>query len=318
MTDAAADSRTAPSDDVPAGGPVPATGARLRGLVLDWGGVLTASLDEAMSDWARRDGVDFIAFRDVMRQWAGLLGSEDGAGDPLPAPGAGSVPGAGSSPGADSVPDPVDGAGPVEGAGPVTAAGPVETAGPVEVAGPGPAPGASVAELEQAADAGPAGSSPAHRLERGEISAADFERVLAAELAVRGSPVLPEGLLRRLLSGLTELDPRMLDLVRRARAAGLRTALLSNSWGDHYPDQLWQGLFDAVVISGEVGMRKPEPGIFRYTAERLELTTRHCVMVDDLPHNITGAVAVGMVGVVHRSYDETLGELEALFGVPLH
>jgi putative hydrolase of the HAD superfamily len=130
--------------------------------------------------------------------------------------------------------------------------------------------------------------------------------------------VSSEGLLTRLLAGLRELDPRMLDLVRRARTAGLRTALLSNSWGDHYPEQLRQNLFDAVVISGEVGMRKPEPEIFHYTSQRLGLATQHCVMVDDLPHNIAGAVAVGMVGVLHRTFEQTLGELEAILGLALH
>lgn len=255
----------------------------LQGLVIDWGGVLTGALDSAMSDWARRDGVKFDVFRDVMRQWVGRRGAEDLAGD-APAP----------------------------------ALVPAHEALAMSRAartGSGEAP---VAELEQAPDTGPAGNSPVHRLERGEISGADFERELAAELAARGAPVPPEGLLQRLLSGLTELDPRMLDLLRRARAAGLRTALLSNSWGDHYPEQLWQGLFDAVVISGRVGMRKPEPEIFRYTVQQLDLSPARCVMVDDLPHNITAAVAVGMVGVLHRSFQETVGELELLFGVPLH
>jgi epoxide hydrolase-like predicted phosphatase len=256
-------------------------------LVIDWGGVLTGSLDGAMSDWASRDGVDFAVFRDVMRQWVGRRGAEDIAGDPV-------APGPSGDDLASDVP---------------------ETAAPVISGSSGEAP---VAELEQAPDTGPAGNSPVHRLERGEIDAADFEGQLAAELAVRGAPVPPGGLLRRLLAGLTELDPRMLDLLRRARAAGLRTALLSNSWGDHYPEQLWQGLFDAVVISGRVGMRKPEPEIFRFTARQLDLPPAGCVMVDDLPHNITGAVAVGMVGVLHRSYDETVGELEVLFDVPLH
>jgi HAD superfamily hydrolase (TIGR01509 family) len=235
------------------------------GLVVDWGGVLTGSLDTAMSHWARTDGVDFQAFRDVMRDWVGRRGESVATG------------------GADGVPF-----------------------------------GASVAELEQAPDSGPAGDSPVHRLERGQMTTQDFERELSAQLTVRGWPVPPQGLLTRLLAGLTDLDPRMLDLLRRARAAGLRTALLSNSWGEHYPEQLWEGIFDAVVISGRVGMRKPEPEIFRYTAARLDLPTTACVMVDDLPHNVTGAVAVGMVGVLHRSYDETLTELEALFDVPLH
>ncbi|HET9655475.1 MAG TPA: HAD family phosphatase [Kineosporiaceae bacterium] len=245
----------------PPGGPGPAP--RLSGLVMDWGGVLTGSLDAAMSTWAGRDGVDLEAFRDVMRQWVGRREPQDPAGDP-----------ADVSPGAD--------------------------------------------ELEQAPDTGPAGLSPVHRLERGEIEAADFEKELAAELAERGHPVPPEGLLTRMLAGLADLDPRMVDLVRRAKATGIRTALLSNSWGNSYPEQLWQGLFDAVVISGEVGMRKPEPRIFQHTVNRLGLPPQACVMVDDLPHNVTGAVGAGLVGILHRGYDETVAELEVLFDRALH
>ena len=237
----------------------------LRGLVVDWGGVLTAGLDEAMATWARTDGVDYRHFRDVMQAWVGRRGSDDGRGD---------------------------------------AQGNDAPTGPVEV-------------LEEQPDDGPAGTSPVHRLERGEVSPAEFERELATALAAQGSRVEAPGLLRRLLSGLEDLDPRMVALVRRAREAGIRTALLSNSWGDHYPDELWNGLFDAVVISGRVGMRKPERRIFTHAADLLGLAPAQCVMVDDLPHNVRGAVGAGMVGVLHRSYPETLLELEALFDLRL-
>jgi putative hydrolase of the HAD superfamily len=185
---------------------------------------------------------------------------------------------------------------------------PAEAAGPV-VGGADP----PFAGAEAAPDDGPAGASPVHRLERGELAPAEFEQLLAAELAARGSHVRPQGLLRRVLGGLDEVDEPMLTLVGRARRAGLRTALLSNSWGNHYPEHLWNGLFDAVVISGRVGMRKPEARIYRHTCGLLGLTPQECVMVDDLSHNVAAAVGVGMVGVLHRSYDETANELEAVF-----
>jgi epoxide hydrolase-like predicted phosphatase len=169
--------------------------------------------------------------------------------------------------------------------------------------------------------AGPAASSasftPVHQLERGEISPAEFERALAGALGARGSRVEAEGLLDRMLGDLAELSDDMLGLVVRARRAGLRTALLSNSWGDHYPDALFQGLFDSVVISGRVGMRKPEERIFLHTARELGLAPGRCVMVDDLPANVRAAAAAGMVGVLHRSYRQTVEELEILFGIPL-
>jgi epoxide hydrolase-like predicted phosphatase len=237
--------------------PVSAEGP--AGLIVDWGGVLTASLDGAMSQWARDEAVDYDHFRDVMRVWVGR-------------------------------PEPTD-----------------EQAEEDQ----------PVARLEQAEDAGPAGQSPVHRLERGEIATDEFERALAVELAQRGSQVSADGLLRRMLGGLEKLQDDMLGMVRRARELGVRTALLSNSWGDHYPDELWDGLFDAVVISGRVGMRKPEPEIFRHACALLGLPPQRCVMVDDLQHNIRGAADVGMIGVLHRTYPETLAELEVLFGLPL-
>lgn len=237
----------------------PSTAARgqLRGLVVDWGGVLTPPLDDTMAAWARRDGVDFDHFRAVIAEWVGAVA----AGEP------GTV-----------------------------------------VGGDGPAGEAFAAP-------GEAFSSPVHRLERGELPTDRFEAELAAALAERGSRVEAQGLLRRILQGLEALDASMIGLLRRARAAGVRTALLSNSWGDHYPDELWDGLFDAVVISGRVGMRKPEARIFRHTADLLGLDPEECVMVDDLPRNIRAAEAVGMAGVLHSSYRDTRTRLAALPGL---
>ena len=76
-------------------------------------------------------------------------------------------------------------------------------------------------------------------------------------------------------------------------------------------------MFDAIIISGEVGMRKPESRIYRLAAEQVGLAPNECVFVDDLQVNIVGAVEVGMVGVLHREYEVTANELEILFGIPL-
>ena len=160
--------------------------------------------------------------------------------------------------------------------------------------------------------------NPIQVLERGEMTVPDFESKLAEELSrTTGRDVSAAGLLDRLF-GHFEHAPDMTALVRRAHEQGIRTGLLSNSWGNDYPDELLDGLFDAVVISGHVGMRKPELRIFRHTAELVGVPVNQCVMVDDLPHNVRAAAAAGMVGVLHRSYEETLGELEILFDRTLH
>jgi len=159
--------------------------------------------------------------------------------------------------------------------------------------------------------------NPMHALERGEMAIPDFERELARRLTTHdGRAVEPAGLLSRMFAGFQPQRP-MFDVVRRARGHGLRTALLSNSWGMDYPREEWDELFDAVVISGEVGMRKPDPAIYAEAARRLGLPPEAIVYVDDLPGNLKPARALGMATVVHRTAAETIAELEGLLGVPL-
>lgn len=158
---------------------------------------------------------------------------------------------------------------------------------------------------------------PVAALERGELRVERFEKELAVRIERRcGVPVPAEGLIKRMFAGFAAA-PAMVNVVRRAKAAGLGTALLSNSWGNEYLRDDWDALFDAVVISGEVGMRKPDAEIFDYTLRRLGRRPGEAVFVDDMEQNVRGAAAVGMICVHHRSYDRTLMELEALFGVDL-
>jgi len=158
---------------------------------------------------------------------------------------------------------------------------------------------------------------PLHGLERGEVSVAEFERQLAAGLRRSdGGSVVAAGLLSRAFAKM-RVAPGMVTVVRRAKEQGIRTALLSNSWGLDYDRSGWGDLFDALVISGEVGLRKPEPAIYRLAAERLGAQPQECVFVDDLAANIRGAAAVGMVGLHHTSLESTIGELETLLGIPL-
>jgi epoxide hydrolase-like predicted phosphatase len=105
--------------------------------------------------------------------------------------------------------------------------------------------------------------------------------------------------------------------VRRARAAGVKTGLISNSWGEGlaYDQSLLDELFDAVVISGDVGLHKPEPEIFHLGAGRIGVAPEECVFVDDLRENCAGAEAVGMTAILHRGANSTLPELERLLGL---
>ena len=210
----------------------------LRGLLVDWGGVLTSGLEDALGRWAELDGLDFEAYYRAMVDWL--------------------------------------------------AASPVE------------------AEV-----------NPIHALERGQIAVPDFERKLASMLVRKdGGPVQAEGLIERMFAHF-EHQPQMSALIRRARGHGIKTALLSNSWGNSSPRDTWDGMFDDIVISGEVQLRKPEPEIYQLAAQRLALRPTECVFVDDMEVNVIAARELGITGIVHTSYDETRRELEALFGIDL-
>jgi putative hydrolase of the HAD superfamily len=149
-------------------------------------------------------------------------------------------------------------------------------------------------------------------LEKGELHEREFEQKFAALLEVE-----PDGLVDGLFAGVAP-DEAMVNAVRLAHAAGLRTALVSNSWGVHrYPHDLFEELFDGVVISAEEGIRKPSRRMYELGAERAGVAPEACVYVDDLPFNLAPAEELGMATVHHTSADTTIPELERLLGVPL-
>jgi len=149
-------------------------------------------------------------------------------------------------------------------------------------------------------------------LETGELEPAAFEPRFAELLGLASS----DGLIEQLFAGVRP-EPAMIAAVGAARGAGVRTGLISNSWGStvYEPDTL--ELFDAIVISGEVGLHKPQPEIYLLACERLGVEPADAIFVDDLRENIAGAEAVGMAGVLHREPLATIAQLENLLGVGL-
>jgi putative hydrolase of the HAD superfamily len=149
-------------------------------------------------------------------------------------------------------------------------------------------------------------------LEQGELEEDAFELQFAAQLEVP-----PDGLIDGLFAGVHP-DVAMVEAVRKARAAGVRTALVSNSWGVHrYPHEMFDELFDGVVISAEEGIRKPSRRMYELGVERAGTRASECVYVDDLPFNLTPAQELGMATVHHTSAEQSIPELEALLGVAL-
>jgi putative hydrolase of the HAD superfamily len=215
-------------------------GTEIRGVITDWGGVLTPPILSIVQSWIKADEVDWETYRAVMRTWVIGAYGLDGRGNPV------------------------------------------------------------------------------HALERGECTGPEFERILAAELLrTDGAAVAAEGLLRRMFAASVPI-PAMYDTIRAVRKAGFSTALLSNSWGcDEYPRADFPELFDAVVISAEVSMRKPEEGIFLHAVQTLGLTPQECVFIDDMQANVDAATACGMAAVLHTEAETTAAALQDLLGVPL-
>ena len=170
-------------------------------------------------------------------------------------------------------------------------------------------------EVRKAFRGNPEARALLRRLEAGELNEQTFAPLFGPIIGVREDRY--EGLVDRLFAGM-QPEPAMIEALRRARGAGLKTGLISNSWGrGRYDRDSFGELFDGVVISGEVGLYKPQAEIFQLGAERVGLEPAECVFVDDLRENCEGAEAVGMIAVLHRGADQTLEQLEELLGVAL-
>ena len=147
-------------------------------------------------------------------------------------------------------------------------------------------------------------------METGAITEEEVEPRLAEALGVAEYA----NLIDRMMAG-AQPDPVMIAAVRAAKRAGVRTGLVSNSWGTRrYPRDLLAELFDGIVISGEEGTRKPDSRMYELGAERIGLPPEACVYVDDLPFNLEPAAALGMATVHHMDAGTTVAELERLLG----
>jgi putative hydrolase of the HAD superfamily len=150
-------------------------------------------------------------------------------------------------------------------------------------------------------------------LERGDLTVEEFEPRFAPHLGVTDT----NGLVERLFAGVGPDEP-MIEAIRRAHEAGIRTGVISNSWGGtSYDVGDWRDLFDTIVISGDVGLHKPGPEIFELALREIGLPASECVFIDDLRENVAGAEAVGITGILHRGAETTLPELERLLGLEL-
>jgi putative hydrolase of the HAD superfamily len=157
------------------------------------------------------------------------------------------------------------------------------------------------------------GDHPLFVLERGEITEAEFRD--------RIEPHLEDGFdlarLRALYFDHLEPNAPMIEFVRQLRGRGVRAALLTNNVREWEP--LWRAklpeideLFEVVVDSAFVGLRKPDPAIYELTLDRLGgIDPKRCVFLDDLDVNCEAARGLGMAAVRFENAEQAIPEVES-------
>jgi putative hydrolase of the HAD superfamily len=158
-------------------------------------------------------------------------------------------------------------------------------------------------------------------LERGELTHAQFHAELEAEAEAAGF-ALDAARLMATIAESAGAHPEMLQAIRAVRAAGLRTGALTNNWrapdGASTPNGLHEfDVFDVVVESAVVGLRKPDPRIYELVCERLEVAPDTAVFLDDLGINLKPARAMGMATIKVIEPAAAISELAALLGFAL-
>jgi len=164
---------------------------------------------------------------------------------------------------------------------------------------------------------GPTEAIPDHDwylLETGRLTLDEFHlRLVARSEAALGQP-LDLGVYAQFLRDLgVGVHWMMVHRVRELRAEGYRTAILTNNikeWGGYWKESIPLELFDVVVDSCDVGLRKPDPAIFRLTCERLGVAPEAAVFLDDTRRHVESARAVGLQAVLVRDPWDALAELD--------
>jgi putative hydrolase of the HAD superfamily len=174
-------------------------------------------------------------------------------------------------------------------------------------------PGVLGMALQRAAEE--RGEHPLYELEKGKITEDEFTAIVQSQLP---GEIQLEGFRDIYFSHLHPNEP-MIELMRELRGRGLRMAMLTNNVREWEP--LWRAklpvdeIFDVVVDSAFVGMRKPEREIYELTLERLGgIRAERCLFVDDVDVNCTMATDIGMTAVHYVSPEQAIDEIKRAIG----
>ncbi len=155
------------------------------------------------------------------------------------------------------------------------------------------------------------------RLERGELTLEVFYPAFEADCAAHGVRIDARELMRRVTAAIVP-RPAMLEAIARIRAAGLKTAALTNNWiAEDEGTRVLAPRFDVFVESATVGIRKPDPRIYELACQRLAVSPRETVFLDDIGANLKPARALGMTTIKVEAPEQALRDLEALLGLAL-
>ena len=166
-------------------------------------------------------------------------------------------------------------------------------------------------------DTGPTGAWS--RMERGELDAAGFCAQFDTECSARGH-LLPAAAVLERIALENKPRPLMTEALRRLRANGLVTAALTNNWkseGESSDRHGLRPLFDHFIESSVVGLRKPDPAIYRLAFAQMGLAGERIVFLDDIGANLKAARALGMTTIKVIDAEQALGELQELLGIEL-
>jgi putative hydrolase of the HAD superfamily len=164
---------------------------------------------------------------------------------------------------------------------------------------------------------GELGANPLYELETGRLSEGDFLGGLERALSADGAPAASmDGFAEHYFSHL-QPNRELFDYLGTLRERGLRLAVCTNNvreWEPHWRSMLpIDEIFETVVDSGFVGIRKPDPEIYHLTLERLGgVAPERALLVDDIDVNCDGARAIGMNAVLFENTDQAIAEIETV------
>lgn len=159
-----------------------------------------------------------------------------------------------------------------------------------------------------------------HRLERGELLLGAFCELFDGDVKRAGHAFQTAQLMRE-MAERAEVRPLMIAAVAKLREHGLKVAALTNNWvTDESYDARMEPLrrqFDVFVESCKVGLRKPDPRIYRLACERLAVAPERAVFLDDIGGNLKVAKGLGMTTIKVAAPEAALEELGRVVGFPV-